>query len=491
MSEFKPDRRTFLVFTVLLALNEVLSFASYLIPELNTAVFLLLVLVTFILTWSKLEHGLLFLFAELFVGGKGYLYSLTIGEARVSIRIALFVVVMLVWFLRRRYRRGSWEGIARQPRRWLMLFGVIVAWAIIAGTAGGHGTTSVFFDANAYLFFALILVLSSPFLNWRELGPRMIALIAAAATILGIKSLLSLGLFVKLQVAGLKVFYRWIRETGVGEVAPIFGGTYRVFFQSQIYGLFGLSVLAPFVLPRTDEGKKPLWLLMPITLGLAAILVSLSRSFWVGAVASVIVLVSIGLFRYRWRPLELGKVLGTSLVIFALAFTLTSWALNFPYPFPRRDQPGGASLLSQRIASLGGEAAAKSRGELLRALLPVVGAKPFFGYGFGKTVTYQSSDPRQLESQNRGIYTTYAFELGYLDMAVKFGIVGLGVFLALLASVIVALWKTKSHLAYGFLIGTMALAVIHLTTPYLNHPLGIGFLLLAATFGLVEQRRVV
>lgn len=447
---------------------------------------MLLILLTFIMTWRKLEHGILIVLAELFVGGKGYLYSLTLGHARLSIRIVLFVTVMLVWLLRRSYRQGSWPGIVLAVRKWILLIGLAVGWGVVAGLMAGHGWAAVFFDANAYLYFAFIFVLASPSLNWRQLGPRLIALIAAAATVLGLKSLVSLTLFVKLQIAGLTTFYRWIRETGVGEVAPIFGGTYRVFFQSQVYGLLGLSVIVPWLFPPNRVAKSTAWLFIPITLGLAAVLVSLSRSFWLGGGVGLLAALIIGIVRYRWRLPELAKVAVVSLGVFAMAYTLTSWALNFPYPFPLPGRPTGTNILNQRIATIGGEAAAKSRAELFRALLPVIKRRPWFGYGFGKTVTYQSSDPRQLQSASGGVYTTYAFELGYFDMAIKFGFIGLISLMGFLVVLAARLWRKEGALAFGFLVGTITLSVIHLTTPYINHPLGIGFLLLAATLGLVQ-----
>ncbi len=483
-----PRFKTFLTASLLLVLNEVLSYLGFLTPGLNTIVFMLIVVLTALLTWQNLESGLLLLLAELFMGGKGYLYSLTIGGNRIAIRIALFTVVMLVWLVRRRYRRGSWTNISRNVRRWILVLGLAVAWGILFGLIRGHGLTAVYFDANAFLFFGLLLPLTSPSIDWQRFGPRLLALLAAAATVLGLKSVVSLGLFAHFTAAKLVSYYRWIRISGIGEVAYINGNAYRVFFQSQIYGLFGLAVLAPLVRLSRQSLRQQWWLLIPLTFGLTAVLVSLSRSFWVGGAVAALVALVAGFRLFRWRLKQLVQIAGLSVVVLALAYTLTSWALNFPYPFPPPQGSQTARVIGERFAAIGGEAAASSRLQLLGPLTTAVLRNPVFGSGFGQTVTYQSHDPRQLQSKNNGWFTTYAFEWGYLDIALKVGAIGLFAYALVLFLAMTELWRQQSRLAFGWLIGLTALIAVHVTTPYLNHPLGIGFLLLAIALARLPLR---
>lgn len=483
-----PRFKTFLTASLLLILNEILSYLGFLNPGLNTILFLLIILLTALVTWQNLESGLLLLLAELFMGGKGYLYSLTVGGNRMAIRIALFTVVMLVWLARRRYRHGSWANITHHVRRWILLFGLTVAWGIFFGLVRDHGLTAVYFDANAYLFFALLLPLASPSINWPRFGPRLLALLAAAATVLGLKSVVSLGLFAHFTAAKLVSYYRWIRISGIGEVAYINGNAYRVFFQSQIYGLFGLAVLAPLVTLTRGWWRQHGWLFIPMTFGLTAVLVSLSRSFWMGGAAAALVALVAGFRMFRWRLKHLVQIAGVSVVLFSLAYTLTSWALNFPYPFPPQRGSQTARVIGERFTALGGEAAASSRLQLLGPLTTAVLRNPVFGSGFGQTVTYQSNDPRQLQSKNKGWFTTYAFEWGYLDMALKVGVLGLIAYAVVLFLTMTELWRQQSSLAFGWLVGLTALITVHVTTPYLNHPLGIGFLLLAITLARLPRR---
>jgi O-antigen ligase len=351
-------------------------------------------------------------------------------------------------------------------KRWLLALAVVIALGVVIGWWRGYNLRDVCFDVNAFLFYLLILVIASPRLNWRQFISKLLAVVAAAAVVLGLKSLLTLGLFVHWRISGLETFYKWIRDTGVGEIAPIFGGTYRVFFQSQVYGLLALSLLVPWLLPRLrPDGRWPRWLLVPVTLALTAVMISLSRSFWLGGSIAVVAAAAVGWWRYRWPARTWARIAGVSFAIFFVAYTL----------------PGRGDAIRERLTTIGGEAAVSSRQEQFKALLPAIKERPLFGSGFGTTLTYQSRDPRQTQSANRGIYTTYAFELAYLDFALKVGLVGLLIYLGLLLTILKQLTREFNPLTFGLAVGLVALMSVHLTTPYLNHPLGIGFVLLALT----------
>ena len=83
-----------------------------------------------------------------------------------------------------------------------------------------------------------------------------------------------------------------------------------------------------------------------------------------------------------------------------------------------------------------------------------------------------------------GEITTYAFEWGYLDTLLKIGALGLIIYLLFIARII---WlgvqkfeiRNSKFETLGLLTGLIALLALNITTPYLNHPLGIGYLILA------------
>ena len=83
------------------------------------------------------------------------------------------------------------------------------------------------------------------------------------------------------------------------------------------------------------------------------------------------------------------------------------------------------------------------------------------------------------------ICQTYAFEWGWLEHWIKFGIFGIPVMFWILISLGRRLWKSDEPLwmRAGAVSSLIALGTLHLFTPYLNHPL--GFLYIFVGEGIV------
>jgi O-antigen ligase len=217
----------------------------------------------------------------------------------------------------------------------------------------------------------------------------------------------------------------------------------------------------------------------------SALLISFSRSFWVAMTMALIFSLVLIIYLYSWRKMLI------SLTWFILSviggFALIYLVAVFPYPNPGKFN---ADFLN-RVSS-GSEAALTSRWSLLPVLIKEIGKEPFLGQGYGATITYISSDPRILEKNQSGAYTTYAFEWGYFDIWLKIGLLGLLSYLLIIFQLI------KKSIIYGhkynnfFLLGLSAslvfLAITNFFTPYLNHPLGIGILILGAC--LIKKDKV-
>ena len=164
-----------------LVIAELVSFLGFYVPAVNTAGFFAIVAIALILSLKRLEYGLLILLAELFIGSKGYLFYFESGGLSVSIRIALWLIVMSVWFAKalgvalknRRvdseYFRLSWLTTGVGPY-FLILF-IFIVWGFINGLLGKNGFANVFFDFNGWLFFALFFPVNY-LIRRREIGSR-------------------------------------------------------------------------------------------------------------------------------------------------------------------------------------------------------------------------------------------------------------------------------------------------------------------------------
>jgi O-antigen ligase len=483
---------------------------GYLAPIVNQIVFLIIVFSVLVLAIYRLEWALWLLIVELVIGSKGYLFFFAAGDVKISLRIALWSVIMLVWLGQTVYSLvknrnvkmefAAFISILKRPtNKYFGLLAVFILWGAINGIFINHNNLrDIFYDFNGWLYFLTIFPLAKIFKNHESLK-KLFPVILAALVWLSFKTLLASFIFshAALDSAAFR-FYRWIRTSGVGEITQVKGGFFRIFFQSQIFSLIAFLTL---MLTATKgiignkfsdllKQKKFLIISFGAILFLATIILSMSRSFWLGlAVGSVCVLIYLLRQTSNAKTSFLNKSLfsATKFIIWYASITVLSFFLiitivTFPVPTPL----GGfdtASLFAAR-ASDSSESAILSRWELLPKLSREIAGAPLFGQGFGKTITYQSKDPRQMQLPTKGLYTTYAFEWGWLDFWLKLGIFGLVIYLTLIVKIIRHLFMNFKESDFrpiylGLGIGLIVVSAVHFFSPYLGHPLGIILVLLA------------
>ncbi|MBU4512910.1 O-antigen ligase family protein [Patescibacteria group bacterium] len=497
-------------------LAELFSLLAFLVLQFMPFAFWILVGLFFIICLWKIEYGLYLLLAELFIGSKGYLFFYEVGGVLVSIRIALFLVFMAVWlsktliatdfiriatdhgfkltkfhiFNKRIIPAKGWSASGGTYYLLLITF-------IVIGLANGLLRTSpfndVFFDFNAWVYFALFI----PFLDIirsQKVINNIIQIFIAAITWIAVKTIVVFYLFGH-QFFNITPFYKWLRDSGVGEITLMAGNFYRVFFQSQIFIIIGAMLLVGLLIYNVRTNKRNLLLYYQpeadqplggfITLLLfTSIIISFARSFWVGWIAGLGLLFLYLILKEKFSWPMILKTVGAFLVFLIISSGIIFGIMKLP---PKTSNNASfASLVEKRVSTI--EAAGSSRINLLKPLLQENLKHPILGAGFGATVTYQSNDPRiRTELNPEGWYTTYAFEWGYLDIWLKIGIIGLAVYLLFILMIMKqGLKKFKGiennglnkGVCLGLLAGMAVLLVINIFSPYLNHPLGIGYILL-------------
>jgi hypothetical protein len=492
------DKKFFLVLATIFSI-EVLSYLGFVWPAVNTAVFFLICAAALILSLKDLKLGLLVVLAELFIGSFGYLFSFQTGGLTISIRIALWLIMMGVWLGKvlmgffplgsargQNGRKNYWRNVFTLPygRYFYALF-AFVALGLIVGYFNHNGLANIYFDTQHWFYLALIFPLAQTF-KTKDDWQKLLQMFTAAMVWLAVETLLLLYFFSHFTDWNYLGIYRWLRTSGVGEVTNMAYGFVRIFFQSHIYAVFALCLLLPVVSHLMKNRSHPksllakeslkgsgLWLGAWLAAGaLSMVLISLSRSFWLGLAAAGLVFV-IYLLRHKFAPFRWVKLILWSAGILGLSLLLITLMILFPLPGGKKTFSPW-DVFSQRT-DLSGEAAAVSRWNLLPLLMQKISAAPLLGSGFGTTITYHSSDPRI-----SGSYTTYAFEWGWLDLWLKLGLLGTLVYLLLLIVLARDAWRLKSDVGAGILAVITSLAVIHFFTPYLNHPLGLGAIMLIA-----------
>lgn len=486
-------------FVAAIALVELFSYVGWHRVEINTFGWVALTLLTFFLAHRNLKFGIFLLFAELSIGSKGYLFSMPIGSFDVSLRLGMFLALFLAYVIsvikERRIHFFTW----RFWKHYTALVGVI-ALGIVIGLFRGNESMHIFLDANGFLYLGLILPLTHAIRSPDDVMQLMRVMLAAIIALMfktfGLLFFFShRGFFGDSWIS----VYKWVRDTGVGEVTWYPNGFVRVFFQSHIYVVFlffVLLLLLVFTVKRADRLRsffaekqtRLLFVLLSLTSG--TVFLSYSRSFWVGTAAALFLVGLWILFRLRLPFKRFAVLAGTLLFSGCFGFLIVFTLLNVP--LHGSAGVSSSSLITDRTENLSSEPAASSRWQLIRPLLRAGLRHPVFGSGFGATLRYKTADPRVLAEHPDGMQTTYAFEWGYLDLLYKIGIGGVGVYAWLLIALVRETARqirrqdaneqifSQQALVAGLLFGTIALMCIHVFTPYLNHPLGIGWLLLVS-----------
>ncbi|MBU4422078.1 O-antigen ligase family protein [Patescibacteria group bacterium] len=453
-------RVTHIIYVALTLLG--LSFLGYFFSFVNSVGFFGFGLFCLVLGIWKREYALYLAFLELCLGSFGYLLSFNADGFNLSLRMLFFVVIMGLWLFDFFYQRKNITEISLLRRRgvrgdliiMLAIFLFIWFFGILQGYLRGHSIANIFYDANSYLYFLLLLP-ALTYINTKEKFKELRKVVLTGAGILALGTIVIFLTFTYCKSPNfLEILYKWLRDFRIAEITSLDGGSYRIFLQSQIYLLAGLLILSG----KYFFERMKFWKYSALTIIFSAgIYISLSRSLWIGSVAGIIVFLTLTKLVAKKKVFRKSITLILSMLIGLLLVGLIA----------------KGNIMSERLKV--GESASNTRIEQLVPLLPAIYKNPVFGYGFGKTLTFISRDPRI-----NGEYTTHAFEWGYLDMILKFGALGLLVYLGFISVLLYSLIKNKNIAGIALI---AALLSVHMFTPYLNHPLGIGILLLTFLLG--------
>lgn len=452
-----------------------LSWLSYVWLEARTWITVSVLLVVFIVACYRLLFGVAAVLAELVIGSQGYLLGIT--SPNISLRLGLFTVIgcaAIIWMIRDR------RIALLYTRYWKWYLAIVCVYGIAAATALWHGNhlINLFLDMNGYLYIAMIIPFTQAIRTPTDLQ-KLFSVFWAGVTLLIIETIAILFVFSH-QVAFqyyLPDLYRWLRDFRLAEITMQENNFTRIFFQSHLYVLFGF-IAASLQLITKHTHRVITVLAFGATLLL--LFISYSRSFWV---ATVLVIVLLAGLAYRqhlfWK--YIGYVVSSSVIGYAIVLGI----INVPILGSGAAVDIG-SLFVDRTSDVTSDVGGGSRIALLKPLTRAAFQHPLLGSGFGTTVTYATKDPRALQTSSNGVYTTYAFEWGYLDLWLKLGLVGTIVYISILAALALRLWYERQQLlAFIACVGVIAVGMVHLFTPYLNHPLGLSWVILATCIASV------
>lgn len=445
---------------------------------------ILCAVVAFGLSLKRLEYGLFLAFAELFTYSHGHLFSLTIWEFEISARMAIFTGVMLAWLTR--HVRGPFPVL---PRPWKLFLAAIVI-GLVTGVLQ-HPLVDVFKDGNAYGYILYLLPVLS--ISWTALQKQqLLQVLTGSATAVTTITFTILYLFTHMDEPVLRAVYTFARDTRLAELTRISGDIFRIFLQAQFSVLIMLFLLSAAVVVFWKKQQDRGLLFYALALGLSVMIISLSRSFWIGLIAGGLAFVAL-IFSQRWWTLrEAGRFVPVKILIILTSISILWITISFPVPPPANVAVFG-SILKERTTDVD-DSAISSRWNLLPEMLSVMKQSPILGSGFGTQVAFESDDPRVRAIYPDGKWRTYSFEWGWLDAWLKMGILGpislLWIGWTMARGLYNNMLKENGWISLGLLCSLVALYATHVFSPYLNHPIGLGFLVFIVPFLEIKAPQV-
>ena len=463
-----------------LIIADIFFFYTHTFPKFETVFFIITCLALFYLMLKKTSFIVYIPLLELFVGSQGHLMDLNINGFILSFRLVIFLMAFLAGIIYL-FKKRKFDFLKSSYLIPTFIYLAMLVLGITTALIHNRGLVDIFFDLNGYLFI-FILPIFYQIVKDQKILKNLFYIFLAGALFFSIKTILAFYIFSHhFPGVNLTILYEWLRDSRIGEITIVTPSFFRIFFQSQIYILISFIItfcLLSFKKHVVDLKDKKLLLALNI-INLTALLISLSRSYWVGLAMFLLVLfVWLIIKKYKFRNII--KVYLKFIGIAALSILFIFLLFKLPYT------DANLGLFAQRLTS--GEAASNSRLELLPHMLKKIKARPIIGNGLAQEITYMSHDPRNRNEKNPdGTVTTYSFEWGWLSIWMKFGILGLLTYLYLILKILIDSVKlamnkwlrSESILIVSLAFCLITISTIHVFSPYLDHPLGLSFIVIS------------
>jgi O-antigen ligase len=455
--------------------------------------FAILIIGTFFVTKRSLVWGFALVMLEIIIGGHGHLIDVSLGGATIGLRLGMFCAVMLGVAYHIFFKKVRPTFVFERDMPIIAILIAVIIGFIIGIFRNPFG--DAFDDANAFVTLGYLLPVAM--IVWTNEAKRIILwTFALGATWIAISSVALLYLFSHLSVDGIWALYHFVRDARLAEVTLLSGPAwlvamlpngpwfFRVFEPAQAFVMFFTLVLCSMMCFITKTWRSRVMIAIPLVLMFAVDISSQSRSFWIGLFVGGLALSMVVLYeRISFREILRMKIVGSTASLIAL---LAIW-VAVVIPIPQRPDLTNTKYYRGQDDDTR-ELAVSSRWNLLGPMMDQIEQSPVWGSGFGTSVTFISDDPRLREINPNGEWTTYRFEWGFHDIWIKMGIPGLlafgWFFFTILKATIRSIREKEETrwLTVSLCAGIIALFASHAFSPYLNHPIGLGFMIMVLPF---------
>lgn len=404
------------------------------------------------------------IFIEFVLGGLGHILGLPIRKGLFAIGI-LFSVYMI---FREKIR------IEKKFLVPIIIVCIYIAYGSIIGLVNGNSFGDVFSDVNSFLGILYILLLIAYVKGRSENINKILNIFVNCAVIVAVMTIIlffvsriylpnNLEIIVAYNNLNTKLQYGLI--SGL-----VLSNNYaRVYLYNGIF--MQLAVAIMFI--KLFNKDRNIAGIIKLALLLIGIYVSNTRGFWLGTLGVVVLSFAYYLWRFRKYKLTIKNVLIAIIPLILVAIILPKTIVAVS---PDQNLPQSSGSIKDRIESIGdfeNDESNKVRAIQLRFLVDKIKEKPVLGWGFGSHI-YEY--PQYMEENGLQSVNSSSFELYYVELVFKTGIIGVLIFFGYLVynfiKLLLILFKRglkerDEQMLVGWTIGTMSILASSITNPYI------------------------
>ena len=404
------------------------------------------------------------IFIEFVLGGLGHVFGL-------PIRKGLFVVGILFSIYMIFREKIKIEKVFLIP---IIVVCIYLAYGSIIGLINRNSLGDIFSDVNSFLGIIYILLLIAYVKGRNENIDKIINVFVNCAVIVAIMTITlffvsrsylpnNLEIIVTYNNLNSKLQYGFI--SGL-----VMSNNYaRVYLYNGIF----MQLAAAIMFIKLFNKDKNVFGILKLAILLVGIYVSNTRGFWLGTIGAVVISMIYYLWRFKKFNLTLRNIVIAliPLILVSVIIPKTIVAVS-----PEQNLPNSSGSIKDRIESISdfeNDESNKVRAIQLKFLVNRIKEKPILGWGFGAHI---EEYPQYMIDNNLQPVSSTSFELYYIELLFKTGIIGILIFFGYLVfnfvKLIVLLFKKNlrmrdEQVLVGWTIGTMSILASSITNPYI------------------------
>lgn len=404
------------------------------------------------------------IFIEFVLGGLGHILGLPIRKGLFAVGI-LFSVYMIL------------REKIKVEKRFLIPIIVVciyIAYGSIVGLINGNSFGDIFSDVNSFLGILYILLLIAYVKGRSENINRVLNIFVNSAVVVSIITIILFAVSRIYLPNNLEIIVTYNNlntklQYGLISGLVLSNNYARVYLYNGIF----MQLAAAIMFIKLFNKERNISGIVKLALLLIGIYVSNTRGFWLGTLGVVVLSFAYYLWRVRRDKLTIKNVLIAIIPLILVAIILPKTIVTVS---PDQNLPESSGSIKDRIESIGdfeNDESNKVRAIQLRFLVDKIKEKPVLGWGFGSHI-YEY--PQYMEENGLQSVNSSSFELYYVELVFKTGVIGVLIFFGYLVynfiKLLLILFKKglkqrDEQMLVGWTIGTMSILASSITNPYI------------------------